>query len=77
MAKVLKLVDDEEDLEVGQPTESASVPVLVPVEDSKVEVVEVPLMRKRTLKKVADAAAPKVEPAAVVNVANFLIARRK
>ena len=58
VARLLKLVDEEEDLEAEQPVEIASVPILVPIEDSEVEVVE-------------------VEPAAIVNVANFLVARRK
>ena len=62
VARVLKLVDEEEDLEAGQPTEATSVPVSIPIGDSKVEVVEVPLLRKKTLKKVADAPLPEVEP---------------
>ena len=73
----LTLVDEEEDLEARQPTKATSVPVLVPIKDSELEVVEVPLLRKRTLKKVADVAASEVEPVTVVNVANFLATQRK
>ena len=77
VARLLKLVNEEEDLEAGQPAEAASVPIPVPIEDSEVKVVEVPLMRKRTLKKAAEATAPEVEPVATINVANFQAARKK
>ena len=75
MARVLKLVDDEDDVEAGQLAEATS--VLVPKaltlrEGSKVEVIEAPLMRKGTLKKVVDAAAPRAMLATMVNMANFL-----
>ena len=84
VAKVLKLVDDEEDLEAGQPIEAVSGPVpkvLAPIEELKVKVIEAPLVRKRTLKKVAGAIAREVDPTIpvveVVSVANFLPAQRK
>ena len=62
VARLLKLVDEEDDLEVGKPAKAASVPVtkaLTPNEESEVEVIEVPLVRKRTLKKATDVAALK------------------
>ena len=80
VAWVLKLVDDEDDLEAGKPAKATSIPVpRAPTlgEASKVEVIKVPLARKMTLKKVADAAASEAVPAVVVNVANFLANRRK
>ena len=80
VVKVLKLGDDEDDVEARQPVEATSVPVpkaLTPREESKVEVLEAPFTRKRTLKKVADAAAPRVVPAVAVNMANFLANRRR
>ena len=75
VAKVLNLVDEEDDVEAGKPAEVTSVPVpKVPTqrEESKVKVIEAHLMRKRTLKKAVDAAAPRVVPAAAVTMANFL-----
>ena len=80
VARVFKLVDDEDDVEAGQPAEATSVPVpkaSTPREESKVEVIEALLMWKRTLKKVVDAAAPRAVPAAAVNMANFLANRRR
>jgi hypothetical protein len=47
---------------------------LAPTEESDVEVIEAPLVKKRKLKKVAKPAAPVVE---AVNVAGFLATRRK
>jgi hypothetical protein len=77
VARVLKLVDEEEDLEAKQPLEAS--PRLVskvsaPIEELKVEVIEAPLVRKRKLTKMAGAVTPEVE---AVNVASFLAARRK
>ena len=75
VARVLKLVDEEDNLEDGKPTEVASVPApnaSTPREDSKVEVIEAPLAKKRTLKKAADAAAPEVVPTVAVNMARFI-----
>ena len=80
MARVLKLVDDEEDVEVGQPAEATLVPVLKALtlrEKSEVEVIEASLARKRTLKKAANAAVPGAVPAVAVNMANFLANRRR
>ena len=80
VARVLKLVDDEDDLEAREATEVVSVPVQkTPTleEDSEVKVIEVPLVRKMTLKKAADAVALEDAPAAVVSMANFLTNRRK
>ena len=48
-----------------------------PREELEVDVIEAPLIRKRTLRKVADDAALKAKPAAAMNVANFLANRRK
>jgi hypothetical protein len=76
-AKVLKLVDEEEDSWAKQPAEVAPGPVLqvsAPVEESEVEVIEAPLVRKRKMTKMAGAAAPNVE---AMNVASFLAAMRK
>ena len=73
------MVDDEDDLEAGEAAEVVSVPVqktLTP-EDSVVEVIKAPLVRKMTLKKVADAVAPEAAPATTVSMANFLANRRK
>jgi hypothetical protein len=86
VARALKLVD-EEDLDVEQHAEAALRPV-PQVEESEVEVIEAPLVRKRKLKKVEEPAVPVIEPAALVvepaasvveavNVANFLATRRK
>ena len=80
MARVLKLVDKENDVEAGQPVEATSVLVPkapTPREESEVEVIEASLTRKRTLKKVANAAIPRVVPAIAVNMANFLSNRRR
>ena len=75
VAIVLKLVDEEDDVKAGKLAKATSVPVAeapTPREESEVEVIEAPLMRKRTLKKVVDAAAPGAVPAAPVTMANFL-----
>ena len=80
MARVLKLVDDEDDLETGEPVEVVSILIQKAStleEESDIEVIEVPLVRKRTLKKVVDAAIPEAAPAAAVNMANFLANRGK
>ena len=80
VARVLKLVDEEDDLEAGKPVEVALVPVpkaLTLGEESEVEVIEALLARKRTLKKVADAAAPEVVPTVAVNMVNFIANRKK
>ena len=80
VARVLKLVDDEDDVEAGQPAEATSVLIPkapTPREESKVEVIEAPLMRKRTLKKAVDAATLGAVPVAEVNMANFLANRRR
>ena len=80
VAKVLKLVDDEEDLETGEPVKVASVPVQkasTPEEKSKVEVIEAPLIRKRTLKKAADDVGLEATLTVVVSMANLLANRRK
>ena len=61
MARVLKLVDEEDDLEAGKPAKVASVPApkaSTPGEESEVEVIEALFAKKRTLKKATDAAAP-------------------
>ena len=61
VARVLKLVNDEEDVEAEHPAEVTSVPVPkapTPREESKVEVIEAPLARKRMLRKAADTAVP-------------------
>jgi hypothetical protein len=65
VAKALKLVDEEEVLEVEQPVEVAPRPTLqVPasVEESEVGVMEAPLVKKRKLKKVVEPIAPVIEP---------------
>jgi hypothetical protein len=91
VARAFKLVDEEEDLEIEQPAEAILGPtpqVSTPAEESEVEVIEVPFVKKRKLKKVVEPAAPVVEPVAPVvklvavvveamNVASFLVARRK
>jgi hypothetical protein len=77
VAIVLKLVDEEEDLEVQQPLEAALGPILTaptPSEESDVEMIEAPLVMKRKLTKRAEATAPELEAR---NVANFLAAQRK
>jgi hypothetical protein len=54
VAKVLKLVDKEEDLEAQQPFEAAPGPIsIAPTigEELDVEVIEAPLMKKRKLVK--------------------------
>ena len=61
VARVLKLVDDEEDVEA----------------EHYAEAIKAPLARKRTLKKAVDAAIPGAALAAAVNMANFLSNRRK
>jgi hypothetical protein len=80
VARVLKLVDEEEEVEAEKPVEVASVPapkISNPREDSEVEVIEAPLMRKRTLTKAVDVAAPGAIPTAAATMANFLAAWRK
>ena len=80
MARVLKLVDEEEEAMVEKPVEAASIPapgIPTPREDSEVEVIEAPLMRKRKLKKAVEAAAPKAVSTAAATMANFLAARRR
>ena len=79
VTRVLRLVDDKEDVEAEHPTEVASVPApKAPTsrEESEVEVIEAPLAKKRTLRKAADVAVPAAAPAAV-NMANFLANRRR
>ena len=80
VAKVLKLVDEKDDLEAGKPAEVASVPApkaSTPVEESEVKVIEAPLAKKQTLKKAVDAATPEAIPTVAVNMANFIANRRK
>jgi hypothetical protein len=80
VARVLKLVDDKDDLEVGEPAEVISVPVQkAPTleEESKVKVIKAHLARKRILKKATDVAIPEAALAVAVNMANFLANRRK
>ena len=77
---VLKLVDEDDDVEVGKPAEAVSVPVPkapTPREELEVEVIEAPLMRKRTLKKVVNFVAPGAIPDAAVTMVNFLANRRR
>jgi hypothetical protein len=90
VARTLKPVD-KEDAEVEQYVEAAlrttpQAPALV--EESEVEVIEVPLVKKRKLKKATELAALVIEPTAqvietatlvvkAVNVAGFLVAWRK
>ena len=80
VARVLRLVEDKEDLKARKPAKATSVLVPkapTPEEESEVEVIEVPLVRKRTLKKVVDVAALEAIPTVTVNVASFLANRRK
>ena len=61
MAKILKRVDKEGDLEAQQPLKAALGTVLIaltPGEELDVEVIEVPLVRKRRLVKGGDVAHP-------------------
>jgi hypothetical protein len=77
-ARMLKLVDEDEVPEVQQPLKAAPRPVpkvSTPVEESKVEVIEAPLVKKRKLTKAVEAAASQVDEAQ--NVANFLATQRK
>ena len=79
VARVLRLVDDEEDVEAEHPAEVASVPARkapTPREESKVKVIEAPLPKKIMLRKIADVAVPPAAPAAV-NMANFLANRKR
>jgi hypothetical protein len=83
MARVLKLLDEEESLEVGGAVKDQPQPtpqIQVAVEES-VEVIEAPLGKKRKLTKVAGIEVPVVGTAApvveVVDVAGFLASRRK
>ena len=79
VARVLKLVDEEDDLKAGKLAKVASVPTYkAPTlrDESEVEVIEAPLVRKRTLKKTADVAAKAVFIVAVT-MANFIANRRK
>jgi hypothetical protein len=82
VARVLKLLDEEEGSKAGGPVEALSKPipqVCAPIEES-VEVIEA-LVNKRKLTKVAESEVPIVEPTAsvakAVNVVGFLVARRK
>jgi hypothetical protein len=98
VARVLKLADEEDELEAKTSVKAVAEPttlVSVPAEESDVQVIEAPLVKKRKLKKVAkpDIRATKpaalvIEPAAkvietaapaakAVNIAFFLVARRK
>ena len=80
MARVLKLVDDEDDLETEELVEVVSISVQkvpTPEEESKVKAIKAPLARKMTLKKAADAAIPEAAPAAAVNMSKFLANKRK
>jgi hypothetical protein len=82
-ARVLKLLDEKEGSEAGEPVKAPLKPVLevhASAEES-VEVIEVPPLKKRKLTKVAESEVPIIEPAApvveAVNVAGFLATRRK
>jgi hypothetical protein len=78
VARLLKLVDEEEELEAQQPLEATLRPIsLVPTpsEESEVKVIEAPLVKKRKLVKGVEAVAPTVDEAQ--NVANFLSAWRE
>jgi hypothetical protein len=77
VARVLKLVDEEEDLEAQQPLEAAPGPIsIAPTigEELDVEVIEAPLMKKRKLVKGVEVSTLDVK---AMNVANFLAAQRK
>ena len=77
VARILKLVDEEEDLGVQQPFETIPGPLPTaptPDEELEVEVIEAPLVRKRKLIKGVDVTAPEVE---LKHMANFLAVRRK
>jgi hypothetical protein len=77
VARVLKLIDESEDLEAQQPLETAPGPiptVPTPGEELDVEVVEASLVKKRKLTKAVEVAAPEVE---TKNVASFLATQRK
>jgi hypothetical protein len=77
VARVLKLIDESEDLEAQQPLETAPGPiptVPTPGEELDVEVVEASLVKKRKLTKAVEVAAPEVE---AKNVASFLATQRK
>jgi hypothetical protein len=83
VARVLKLLNDEEGSEAGGPAEALLKPipqVCAPTEES-VEVIKAPPVKKRKLTKVVEPKIPIVEPAApgveAVNVAGFLAAWRK
>ena len=74
-ARVLKLVDDEEDLKAQQPLKVTLGPVptaLTPSEESDVKVIEAPLVKKRKLVKGVEVAIPSIDEAQ--NVANILAA---
>jgi hypothetical protein len=89
VARALKLADKEE-LEIKKPAEAVPEPtplVVVPTEESDVQVIEAPLVKKRRLKKGAEPTIPATKPAAPVvepfvpavkttGVAGFLAARR-
>ena len=77
VARLLKLVDEEEDSEVPQPLNTILGPVPTtptPSEESNVEVIEAPLAKKRKLTKGVAAVAPEVESN---RMASFLAIRRK
>ena len=71
VARVLKLVDEEEDFEAQQPLEAALGLVLTaptPGEESEVEVIEAPLVKKRKLVKTIKVAVSQIK--VTQNVAN-------
>ena len=77
IARLLKLVDEEEDTEVPQPLKTVPGPVPTaptPREESDVEVIEASLVKKRKLIKGVAAVAPEAK---LNRMANFLAARRK
>jgi hypothetical protein len=83
VVRALKLVD-EEDVEAKQPVEASprtTSQVLAPVKELEVQVIEVSLVKNRKLKKATEPTAPVIETATsvvkVVNMAGFLVARKK
>jgi hypothetical protein len=69
VARALKLVHEEEDLEVEQPAEATPRPnlqVLAPTKELEVGVIKAPLVKKRKLKKVDKPIAPAIKPAALM-----------
>ena len=74
VARILKLVDEDEDFKVQQPLETIPGFVsmaLTPDEELEVEVIKAPLVRKRKLVKGVDVTAPEAESK---NMANFMAA---